>query len=106
MGDFVLAHEAVVDSKLVEGEKTLMSYADISNIQEKTLDEKTTWFEGLCEQLTGDWDNGHIKIMVRRDSLLNDSIDAIMSLSRSDMRKKWRFEFKDEPGIDAGGVTR
>lgn len=104
--DFVPAHEAAVDSKLMHGDKTLISYADISDMQEKTLDEKTKWFEKLCEQLTGEWDNGHIKILVRRSSLLQDSVDAVMSLSREDLRKRWRFEFSGEPGIDAGGVTR
>ena len=29
-----------------------------------------------------------------------------MSLSRADMRKRWRIEFSGEPGIDSGGVTR
>jgi hypothetical protein len=104
--DFVPAQEAVVDSKLVVGEKTLMSYADISNVQGRTLDEKTRWFENLCGQLTGTWEDGHIKIVVRRQHLLHDSIDAIMALGREDMRKRWRFEFLGEAGIDAGGLAR
>ena len=29
-----------------------------------------------------------------------------MSLSRADMRKRWRIEFVGEPAIDSGGVTR
>jgi len=104
--DFVPAQEAVVDSKIVVGEKTLMSYSDISSTQEKSLEEKTRWFENLCGQLTRTWDDGHIKLVVRRGSLLQDSVEAIMSLSRDDLRKRWRFEFVAEPGIDAGGLTR
>jgi E3 ubiquitin-protein ligase NEDD4 len=36
---------------------------------------------------------------------LGDSVDAVMSLSRKDLRKRWRFEFIGEAGIDAGGLT-
>lgn len=104
--EFGPAQEAVVDSKLVVGDKTLMSYADISNVQGKTLEEKTRWFENLCGQLTGNWENGHVKIVVRRQSLLYDSVDAVMALGREDLRKRWRFEFLGEAGIDAGGLAR
>lgn len=104
--DFVPANDAVVDSRLVYNNKTLLSYADIANVQGKTLDEKTKWFHNICQQLTLPWDDGHIKIVVRRHSLLQDSVDAVMSLGRDDMRKHWRVEFMGEPAIDAGGVTR
>ena len=43
---------------------------------------------------------------VRRQFLLEDSVDAVMSLSRKDLRKLWRFEFIGEEYIDAGSVTR
>lgn len=43
---------------------------------------------------------------VRRQLLLGDSVDAVMSLSRKDLRKLWRFEFIGEMGIDAGGLAR
>jgi hypothetical protein len=104
--DLVPANEAVVDSRLVLHNRTLLSYADIANVQGKSLDEKMTWFQGICEQLTASWDEGHIKVVVRRHSLLSDSLEAIMSLGREDLRKRWRFEYLGEPGIDAGGVTR
>jgi hypothetical protein len=100
------AQEAVVESRLVYNNKTLLSYADIANVQSKNLEEKTKWFQSICKELLADWDDGHVKIVVRRHSLLNDSVDAVMSLGREDMRKRWRIEFLGEPGIDAGGVTR
>jgi hypothetical protein len=100
------AQEAVVESRLVYNNKTLLSYADIASVQSKSLDEKTAWFQTICKELLADWDDGHVKIVVRRHSLLNDSVDAVMSLGREDMRKRWRIEFLGEPGIDAGGVTR
>lgn len=104
--DFVPANEAVVDSRLVYANKTLLSYADIANIQGKSLDEKVSWFQNICQQLSSKWEEGHVKIVVRRHTLLQDSVDAVMSLGRDDMRKHWRVEFLGEPAIDAGGVTR
>lgn len=104
--ELVPANEAVVESRLVSNNKTLLSYADIANVQGKTLEEKTAWFENICGQLTSSWDNGHVKLVVRRHSLLSDSVDAVMSLGRDYMRKRWRVEFYGEPGLDAGGVTR
>jgi E3 ubiquitin-protein ligase NEDD4 len=47
-----------------------------------------------------------MRINVRREYLLGDSMEAVMSLSRKDLRKVWRFEFIGEAGIDAGGLAR
>jgi len=104
--ELVPASEAVVDSKLVVHNRTLLSYADISAAQSKSLEEKTQWFQKLCSQLTPAWEDGHIKLVVRRKHLLLDSVDAVMSLGRDDIRKRWRIEFLGEPAIDAGGVAR
>ena len=104
--ELVPAKDAVVDSKLVVHNRTLVSYADIAAVQGKSLEEKTQWFHSICNQLTGAWEDGHVKIAIRRKHLLLDSVDAIMSLGRDDLRKRWRFEFLGEPGIDSGGVTR
>jgi hypothetical protein len=104
--ELVPASEAVVDSKLVVNNATLLSYADIATVQGKTLDEKTTWFQRICTQLTGAWEDGHIQLSIRRAHLLQDSVDAVMSLGRDDMRKRWRVKFLGEEGLDAGGLAR
>ena len=41
---------------------------------------------------------------VRRSNLLMDSMEAVESIRKDDMRKIFRFEFQHEPGVDAGGV--
>lgn len=110
----VPAQEAVVESKLVDynyhgtnQSKTLLTYDDIAQVQCKSLDEKVEWFhKSVCEELYTPWEKGHVKIVVRRHSLLEDSVNAIMALGRDDMRKRWRIEFAGEPGIEAGGLTR
>lgn len=103
----VPAQEAVVESKLMHHGKAILSYSDIANYQTKPLDVKSNWFyDNVCSQLTPPWEEGHVKLVVRRRHLLSDSVDAVMSLGREDMRKRWRIEFLGEPGIDAGGVTR
>lgn len=102
----VPAGEAAVDSRIVVNNRDLVSYADIADAQGKTFDGKTAWFQETCSRLTSDWDDGHMRINVRRSSLLHDSVDAVMSLGREDLRKIWRFEFIGEMGIDAGGLAR
>jgi hypothetical protein len=104
--DFVPAYEAVVDSKLVIENRTLMSYAHVVRVQSFTLSEKYLWFRGICEQLTIPWVDGHIKINVRRSAMLNDSMESIMGLSREDMRKQWYIEFMGEQDIDTREAAR
>ena len=87
----VPAKEAVVDSRLVVRNGTLLSYADIAEHQGKALEEKTIWFHNICSQLSSACGDGHIKIVVRRKFLLLDSVDCVMSLGREDLRKRWRY---------------
>ena len=98
---------AVVESHIkgVNG-SDLITYSDIAGAQVKTFDEKVKWFQDTCEDLRVDWKEGHMCMNVRREYLLSDSIEAVMSLSRKDLRKVWRFEFIGEMGIDAGGLAR
>jgi hypothetical protein len=98
----VPANEAFVDSSIDD----IVSYADIAEAQVKGFEDKCGWFQNRCHLLAVEWNEGHMRINVRRDFLLEDSVDAVMSLSRRDLRKLWRFEFIGEMGIDAGGLAR
>lgn len=100
------AQEVVADSELRHHHRTLVSYSTVADVQTKSLEKKITWFQGICGDLTAPWESGRIKIVVRRDQLLSDSVRAVMALSRADMRKRWRIEFYGEPAIDSGGVMR
>ena len=102
----VPANQAVAESELVHCNRTMVSYATISHIQAQSFERKTEWFQTLCQDLIAPWDNGRIKIVVRREHLLEDSVQAIMSLGRADMLRKWRLNFYGEPAIDSGGVMR
>jgi len=104
---FVPATESVVDSKIKASDgRNLVDYSDIAEAQVKNFDDKAQWFQDTCAQLSVEWNEGHMRMNVRRQYLLGDSIDAVMSLSRKDLRKLWRFEFIGEMGIDAGGLAR
>jgi len=103
----VTATEAVVDSKIKSADnRDLVTYSDIANAQVKSFEDKSEWFYDTCAQLCVEWNEGHMRMNVRRQYLLGDSVDAVMSLSRKDLRKLWRFEFIGEMGIDAGGLAR
>ena len=104
---FVTASDAVVDSRIKSADnRELVTYSDIADAQVKAFEEKASWFQDTCAQLCVEWNEGHRSINVRRQCLLGDSVDAVMSLSRKDLRKLWRFEFIGEMGIDAGGLAR
>jgi len=103
----VPASDAVVDSRIKSADnRDLVTYSDIANAQVKAFEEKAIWFQETCAQLCVEWNEGHMRMNVRRGFLLGDSVDAVMSLSRKDLRKLWRFEFIGEMGIDAGGLAR
>jgi len=103
----VPASDAVVDSRIKSADnRDLVTYSDIANAQVKTFEEKAIWFQETCAKLCVEWNEGHMRMNVRRGFLLGDSVDAVMSLSRKDLRKLWRFEFIGEMGIDAGGLAR
>ena len=103
----VTASDAVVDSRIKSADnRDLVTYSDIANAQVKAFEEKASWFQDTCAQLCVEWNEGHMRMNVRRQFLLGDSVDAVMSLSRKDLRKLWRFEFIGEMGIDAGGLAR
>jgi len=103
----VPASDAVVDSKIKSADnRDLVTYSDIASAQVKAYEEKAQWFQDTCAQLCVEWNEGHMRMNVRRAFLLGDSVDAVMSLSRKDLRKLWRFEFIGEMGIDAGGLAR
>jgi hypothetical protein len=103
----VPADEAFVDSR-VKGNngEVLVTYSEIADAQVRGFEEKALWFQEKCKDLRVEWNEGHMRINVRRNCLLEDSVDAVMSLNRKDLRKVWRFEFIGEMGIDAGGLAR
>jgi len=103
----VPANEAFVDSRIKgANDEDLITYADIAEAQVKAFEEKAQWLQQKCGELCVGWNEGHMRMNVRRQYLLEDSVDAVMSLSRKDLRKLWRFEFIGEMGIDAGGLAR
>ena len=106
--DLVPANQSSIDSCVQRNGKQVVSYAEIAAAHDKKkFEEKAEWFQMICrERLRIDWNEGHMKIKIRRGHLLHDSIEAVMSLSPTDMRKIWRFEFLGEVAIDAGGLQR
>lgn len=105
--DLVPAHAVTCGTKVRrENGEPVVTYADMAEVQGRSFEEKERWFRRKCKELEVDWESGHMRINVRRNFLLEDSLDAVMSLSRRDLRKIWRFEFIGEKGVDAGGLAR
>jgi hypothetical protein len=90
-------------STLVDGRTMAIDIAKHVNAPFQT---KEAWFRGKVSGLQIPWEEGHIRINIRRSNLLVDAMEAFESIKKEDLRKTFRFEFVGEPGIDAGGVSR
>ena len=77
------------------------------------------------DELRVPWEDGHQDLIVSRESILNDSFNAVFTMKvvavimllmalnftmwvsqKSDLRQIWRVKFDGEPALDAGGVAR
>lgn len=85
---------------------TTVNYSELNSVAAMPFQAKVEWIKNQFSQLRVPWEEGHIKIKVRRSSVLQDAMDAIESIDVADMRKTFRFEFLGEPALDAGGVAR
>jgi len=105
---FGAANESSADSSIEHNGQVVVGYSEIAVAHQRgSYDEKAEWFQEICrERLRTKWSDGHMRILIRREHLLHDSMESVMSLSRLDFHKIWRFEFMGEIGIDAGGLAR
>ncbi len=102
----VPASEYSVNANIEENGKKIVESTELSRVQTMKFHAKTGWFLQTCKKLGVPWEDGHMRIAIRREHLLSDSINAVMSLGREDLRKIWRFEFMGEMGVDAGGLAK
>lgn len=104
----VPANEFAVGTQVFnENEQKIVSHTDFASLEECTYEQKCNWFYDKCKILKPTWEGGgHVCIKIRRNYLLEDSMEAVMSLGRADLRKIWRFQFIGEMGKDAGGLAR
>jgi hypothetical protein len=100
---FISATDYALDTT-VKG--TTVNYQEINSVAVLPFQQKVDWLKNQFSALRIPWEEGHIKIRVRRASLLQDAMDAMESIEVNDMKKVFRFEFIGEPALDAGGVTR
>jgi len=85
---------------------TGVNYQELTSVALVPFQQKVDWLRNQFSALRIPWEEGHIKIKVRRSSLMQDAMDAIESIDVADMKKIFRFEFIGEPALDAGGVAR
>ena len=85
---------------------TNVNYTELSAVAQMPFQQKVEWLKNQFTALKVPWEEGHIKLKVRRSHILMDAVDAIESLDAADMKKIFRFEFIGEPALDAGGVAR
>jgi len=75
----------------------IISFNDIEKAHKMTSENKFQWFHQACQRLCRTNENeGQARIPISRNHLLADSIETVLSLSQSDLRKVWIIERKEE----------
>jgi hypothetical protein len=100
---FIPASDYAIDTT-VKG--TNIAYSELARVATLPFQQKVDWLKTQFNAVRIPWEEGHIKLKVRRSNVLQDSMDAIESIEVNDLRKIFRFEFLGEPALDAGGVAR
>ncbi len=85
---------------------TNISFQELSNVAREPFQKKVDWLKSQFSLLKIPWEEGYMKIKVRRSNMMSDAMEALESIDKVDLRKTFRFEFIGEPGLDAGGVAR
>ena len=70
-----------------------------------SFEDKERWFRSELEKLRRRLPSGGLRIVVDRMKLFEDSFHQ-MSCPVDDLRGRLRVNFKDEEGVDAGGLMR
>ena len=76
------------------------------SVSGQPLRQKLIWFYQQLSKIREYSDATYKNIYVRRDYVLEDSMQQIMCLSGQELHSSFRIMFLDETGIDAGGVER
>jgi hypothetical protein len=101
----VPSSQVLLDPKVkLSDMRDLMTVLDLVRVRSESFEKKAEWFQDSCAKLAVDWNEGHIRINVRCDHVLEDSVDAVKSMSLRDLRKLWRFEYIGKRGISGGGL--
>jgi len=105
--DFHSASDVTLTSSFrISSRRNLVSHSDLLRVHRQDFVSKCSWFNARCKELRVEWSEGHMRLNIRRDMVLEDSLAAINSMSAYDLRKIWKINFIGEDGLDAGGLSR
>uniref|UniRef100_A0A7S3JWL0 HECT-type E3 ubiquitin transferase n=1 Tax=Aureoumbra lagunensis TaxID=44058 RepID=A0A7S3JWL0_9STRA len=104
--DLVRAEDAALSTVVPAINNGTSLAQELSRYAAMPFHQKEAWFRQQIAKVQVPWEEGHIKINIRRENLLEDSMEAVESIAQNEMKKIFRFEFIGEPGVDAGGVAR
>lgn len=80
--------------------------SELERVSSLAFSEKHLWLEKQLEALRRPPSEGHARLEVRRECLLEDSVQQLLALDDKQLRQWMRVQFVDEPGIDVGGLER
>jgi len=99
-------HILMRPTKAPDGTLNQLSATNVYQISQQPFRAKCEWMRFQLNAMRTKWEEGHVKLRIRRSNLLEDSFNNFLKLKPEDMRRYFRFEFINEPGVDAGGVAR
>ena len=74
---------------------------DLVSVAALSFMEKQLWFLKQLDKLQVPYRDGCIRMEIRRNYLLLDTVVLVGGLTPRDMHKWWRMQFAGEAGIDA-----
>lgn len=80
--------------------------AKVLELSQLPFQQKQAWFVQHTAALETPWEYGHVQLEIDRSSLLHNSCEQLLWIAHDQIHQSMRIKFKDEPGIDAGGLER
>lgn len=95
-----------IDNCLTGNDSSLNARDDKLFSKLTSTEEKLEWIREQFNSIRIHWSEDHKKIVVSRESILEDSLKAIQNLSDFEMRCEFQIQFKGENAMDAGGLMK
>jgi hypothetical protein len=95
-----------IDNCLAGNDPSLSAKDDKQFSKLTSTEEKLEWIREQFNSIRIHWSDDHKKILVSRESILEDSLKAVQHLSDFEMRCEFQIQFKGENAMDAGGLMK
>ncbi|OQS03811.1 HECT E3 ubiquitin ligase [Thraustotheca clavata] len=106
--DIVYAPLEMIDATQTVTGKTLPLYlwSTLQSLSRRSFSVKYAWFLHQVADLLVPYSTGYLKMRTKRDNVLHEAMENLLSLADQSLCSIIRVEFEGESGVDAGAVQR